>query len=76
MKNLICKIFGHKLVQNGYSKMEWTNQGPALINPLKKPIKGESFICKRCGREFARFDRLPTEKDIIKRNYKKRKVKK
>lgn len=45
--NFWCWIFGHKMVKAGNSQIEWTSDGPALINVLEKPIDVETHECCR-----------------------------
>ena len=52
MKKLLCKIFGHKLIENGIAYKEWTNQGRYIMNYVKPPIKMRKLICKRCKTEY------------------------
>jgi hypothetical protein len=49
---ILCRIFGHKLIEDGFVFMEWTSKGKALMNKLKHPIKMQKLKCKRCDAQF------------------------
>ena len=52
MKNLICKLFGHKLKIIKKTIGNWKYYPPFDFKPLEKPIVINHKICLRCKQEF------------------------